>query len=394
MAERSIVIVGGGLSSARVVSAYREAGGEDPIVLLSADSSVPYHRPPLSKRYLRGESQAEDAFVQPAAFYAEHDVELRLETVVERLLPGDDALALADGERVEFDRLVVASGATPRRLPVRGGDQPHVHTLRRLADSTAIREAAGGAESAVVVGAGFIGMEVAASLRQLGLEVALVHRGDQLFEGLRAAQLSTALGNLYRDKGVRLHLRAEVEELRPGVARLASGEELAAELVVTGIGVAPETGFLDGSGVEVGDGVLVNERFESSRARVHAVGDVARFLDPVFGRRRRIEHWSNANLQGAELGKLLATGEGGYSWVSTFFSEMFGLSLRVLGDVDEFDELEFRGTPGDGPFAGLYLQAGRLVAAVVGEQSDERVSKLTELIRDRAPLEEAVAALA
>jgi 3-phenylpropionate/trans-cinnamate dioxygenase ferredoxin reductase component len=394
MASSTIAIVGGGLSSARLVSNYREAGGEDAIVLISADSSVPYHRPPLSKRFLRGEAEAQDTYVQPPDYYAEHDVDLRLETVVERLDAGARELVLRDGERVRFDRLVIASGAMPRRLQTPGGDLPSVYTLRRLADSAAIREAARGARRAVIVGAGFIGMEVAASLRQLGLDVALVHRGTQLFEGLRAPQLSESLTQLYLDKGVNLHLDEEVVEFGAGTVRLRSGEELPADLAVVGIGVTPSVEFLEGSGLEIQDGVVVSERYETSLPGVYACGDVARFWDPIFERSRRIEHWSNANLQGAGLGKLLATGEGGYDVVSSFFSEMFGLSLRVFGDLDEHDELEFRGTPGAGPFAGLYLSEGKLVAAVVGEQSDETNAQLTELIRRRAPRDEALAAIA
>ena len=394
MANGRIAIVGGGLSSAKLVTSYREAGGEDAIVLISADNSVPYHRPPLSKRFLRGEAQAEDTYVQPPDFYTEHDVDLRLETVVERVDTGGRELELRGGERVAFDRLVIASGAWPRRPETPGADLPSVYMLRRLADSASIRSAAADSRSAAIVGAGFIGMEVAASLRQLELEVALVHRGTQLFEGLRAPPLSEALTQLYRDKGVELHLGDEVAEFRQRAVRLRSGAELPADLAVVGIGVTPAVDFLDGSGIEIDDGVVVNERYESSLPGVYAVGDVARFYDPVFGRSRRIEHWSNANLQGTGLGKLLATGEGAYDVVSSFFSEMFGLSLRVFGDLDEHDELEFRGVPGAGPFAGLYFQEGGLVASVVGEQSDETNDQLMELIRRRAPRDEALAALA
>jgi 3-phenylpropionate/trans-cinnamate dioxygenase ferredoxin reductase subunit len=394
MASGRIAIVGGGLSSAKLVASYREAGGGDGIVLISADSSVPYHRPPLSKRFLRGEAEADDTYVHPPDFYAEHGIDLRLETVVERLDAGAGELELQGRERVGFDRLVIASGAVPRRPETPGADLPHVHTLRRLADSASIRAAARQSKCAVIVGAGFIGMEVAASLRQLGLDVALVHRGVQLFEGLRAPQLSEALTQLYRDKGVELHLDDEVVEFGADSVRLRSGEVLGADLAVVGIGVAPATNFLDGSSIEIDDGVVVTERYETSLPGVYACGDVARFYDPVFERSRRIEHWSNANLQGTGLGKLLATGEGGYDVVSSFFSEMFGLSLRVFGDLDEHDELEFRGVPGAGPFAGLYLQDGRLVAAVVGEQSDETNARLTELIRQRASRDEALAAVA
>ena len=172
MAQAHLVIVGGGLASAKTVQSYREGGGDDRVTLISADSFVPYHRPPLSKRYLRGEIEADGTFVAPEDFYREQDVELRLETRVERVLPGERALELSGGERVPYDRLVVATGGTPRRLGVPGEESGRVFVLRTLADSTAIREAAESAGRAVVVGGSFIGSEVTASLRTLGVEVA------------------------------------------------------------------------------------------------------------------------------------------------------------------------------------------------------------------------------
>ena len=349
MAEgNGLLIVGGGLSSARAIKAYREAGGEGTVRLISADSFVPYHRPPLSKRYLRGEAEVADTLVESEAYYAEHGVEVELETVVATLdLEGRRVLLEGGGER-EFDRLLIASGATPRRLGVPGIDLEGVHTLRWLDNSTAIREAARGAREAVVVGAGFIGMEVAASLKQLGLEVTLVHRGKGLFELLRARQLMQFLEDLYAREGVELVLGDEVQSFA-GRSRLdcvetTRGRVIQAELAVVGIGVEPATGWLEDTGLQIDDGVVVNERFETGVENVWAVGDVARFYDPIFAKHRRIEHWSNANYAGTEVGKLMAGGEGGYDTVSAFFSEVFGLTFRVFGDVDDVDEIVFRGT--------------------------------------------------
>jgi NADPH-dependent 2,4-dienoyl-CoA reductase/sulfur reductase-like enzyme len=386
MAEgNGLLIVGGGLATPRAIKAYREAGGEGTVRLLSADSFVPYHRPPLSKKYLRGEAEVADTLVEPEAFYAEHGVEVELETVVATLdLEGRRVLLEGGGER-EFDRLLIASGATPNRLDVPGIDLEGVHTLRTLGNSTAIREAARDARQAVVVGAGFIGMEVAASLKQLGLEVTLVHRGKGLFELLRARQLMQFLADLYAREGVELLLGDEVQSFA-GRSRLDSvettrGRVIQAELAVVGIGVAPATGWLEDSGLELDDGVVVNERFETGVENVWAAGDVARFYDPIFGKHRRIEHWSNANYAGAEVGKLIAGGEGGFDIVSAFFSEVFGLTFRVFGDVDDVDDIVFRGTLEERKAIGFYVREGRLAATLVVGQDDETQEHLKELIR-------------
>jgi NAD(P)H-nitrite reductase large subunit len=388
MAEgNALLIVGGGLASARAIKAYREAGGEGTVRLISADSFVPYHRPPLSKKYLRGEAEVADTLVEPDTFYAEHGVEVELETLVSTLDLEGRRVLLEGGEERTFDRLLIASGATPRRLEVPGVDLKGVHTLRWLDNSTAIREAARGARCAVVVGAGFIGMEVAASLKQLGLEVTLVHRGRGVFELLRARQLMQFLADLYAREGVELVLDDEVQSFN-GRSALDSvvtkrGRVIQAELAVVGIGVDPATGWLEDTGLRLDDGVVVNERYETGVENVWAAGDVARFYDPIFAKHRRIEHWSNANYAGAEVGKLIAGGEGGFDIVSAFFSEVFGLTFRVFGDVDDVDsdDIVFRGTLEDRKAIGFYVRDGRLVATLVVGQDDETQERLKELIR-------------
>jgi NADPH-dependent 2,4-dienoyl-CoA reductase/sulfur reductase-like enzyme len=376
-----LVIVGGGLASARAVKAYRENGGEGPIRLFSSDTSLPYHRPPLSKRYLRGEIEAEETLVEAEAFYREHDVDVRLETHASNLRPGEQTIDV-DG------KLLIASGATPRRLDVPGADRDGVFTLRRLDDSRRIRDAAGGARHAAIIGAGFIGMEVAASLKQKGLEVTLVHRGMGLFEILRAHSLVVFLEDLYGRKGVELVFSDEIVEFggHEQIDSIRTKQERVyqAELAVVGIGVDPTTGWLEGSGLEIDDGIVVNQRFETGAPGVYAVGDVARFYDPLFERHRRIEHWSNSNYQGTKVGEILAGRDGGFDIVSTFFTEVFGITLKVFGDVDHFDEIVFRGRLEDGHAIGFYLKGERLVATLVLGQEEEMEDKLKELISARA----------
>jgi NADPH-dependent 2,4-dienoyl-CoA reductase/sulfur reductase-like enzyme len=389
--DNGLVIVGGGLATARAIKAYREAGGGGSIALFSRDRVVPYHRPPLSKRYLRGETEATDAYVEPEDFYRDHDVELFFETDVTALLPDERKLVLGDGGSRSYERLLIASGAWPRRLEVEGADLPGVFTLRTLDNSTAIREAAKNAREAVVVGAGFIGMEVAASLSQLGVEVTMIHRGKGLFEILRARQCELFFVELYARNGVELVFADEVDRFG-GRSQLDSvvtkrGRTIQAELAVVGIGVDPVTGWLEGSGLELDNGVVVNERYETSAPNIWAVGDVANFYDPVFDTRRRIEHWSNSNYQGTDVGKVLAGADGGYDVVSTFFSEVFGVTIKVFGDIDRFDEVVFRGALEDGNAIAFYLREDRFVACLLTGQDEETEDRLKELLREQPKVE-------
>jgi NADPH-dependent 2,4-dienoyl-CoA reductase/sulfur reductase-like enzyme len=287
-----LVIAGGGLTAARAIKSYREAGGGGRVALVSEETTVPYHRPALSKKYLRGET-TEAPIVEDEAFYADQGVELLLDTAVTSLDAGNRLVTTGAGP-LRYGKLLIATGARPRRLRVPGAELEGVFGLRTLQDSQRIRAAAGSAERAVVVGGGFIGMEAAASLRRLGLEVTLIHLGTRLFDLLGSPELSEQLLALYRGHGVEVLLGEEVAAFGGGSAlehvETRSGLRAAADLAVVGVGVVPNVGFLEGSGLALDDGVVVDERFETSAPAVYAAGDVANFYDPLFGRRRRIEH--------------------------------------------------------------------------------------------------------
>ena len=386
-----LVIVGGGLASARAIKAYREAGGSGRIALVSKDSSVPYHRPPLSKRYLRGETDRDGTFVEPESFYAEHDVELLLERAATRVQPGERRVELDGGETLGYGKLLIATGSSPRLLNVPGAELRGIFTLRTLEDSTRIREAAAAGARAVSVGGSFIGMETAASLRALGLDVTVVELADSLFPILNAPELSRQLAELYREQGVDLVLGDSVAafrgETRVQAVETQSRRTIEADLAVVGIGVVPQTDFLAGSGVEVDNGIVVDERFRTSVPGIWAAGDVARFPDPVFGRSRRIEHWSNANYQGAEVGKALAGVDTKYDSVSTFFTEVFGATIKVFGDTSRADDRTFEGSLVEEKLLGLYLEQGRVAGAVLSGQDAETEERLKQLIREGAPAE-------
>jgi NADPH-dependent 2,4-dienoyl-CoA reductase/sulfur reductase-like enzyme len=392
MTRFDLVIVGGGLAAARAIREYRTAGGEGTIGLLSREQTLPYHRPPLSKRFLRGEAERQDTFVEPQEFYDENGVELLLGSEAAGLDPHEQAVTTVDGKRYRYGTLLLATGSLPRRLDVDGADLPGVFTLRTLEDASAIREAAARTRDAVVVGSGFIGMEVAASLTDLGLDVTLVSLDVDLFAQLRSPEISEHLVALYRRRGVEVirgdAVRAFRGRSRLDTVELHAGEPVGAGLAVVGVGVQPAVGFLAGSAVALDNGVLVDHRFETNVPGVYAAGDIARFLDPVFERRRRIEHWSNADYQGRQVGRIFAGADGGYDAVSTFFTESFGLTLKVFGDVSEHDERIARGTFAGGDAVVFYLAGGRLVGTLHTGQDEATEGTLKELISARAePLE-------
>jgi 3-phenylpropionate/trans-cinnamate dioxygenase ferredoxin reductase component len=391
MSSFELVIVGGGLASARAIKAYREQGGEGRIALISKDSTLPYHRPPLSKKFLRGETD-EEPLVEDESFYADHGAEVMLETAVSSIDTRERSVKVGD-DGLGYGKLLLASGAWPRKLPVDGADLDGVFTLRTVTNSKAIRAAAESAERAVIVGAGFIGMEVAASLRQLEKEVSLVHLGRWLFDQLGVEQLSDELAALYERNGVELVLGHEVGAFE-GNGRLQSvstkeGRRVEADFAVVGIGVDPVTDFLAGSGIEVENGIVVDQRFQTNVPDIYAVGDVARFYDRHFGRHRRIEHWSNANYQGTEVGKILAGDGQGYDTISTFFTEIFGITIKVFGNAPRDARVVVHGSLLDEELYALYGdESGEVIGALSIGQSEEVEELLKRQIATHAPLRE------
>jgi 3-phenylpropionate/trans-cinnamate dioxygenase ferredoxin reductase subunit len=344
-----IGIVGGGLSAAKVVEGYREAGGTEPITIWSQDPHGPYHRPPLSKRLLRGESEPVDALVHPAEWYTEHEVDLRMGQHVGSL------------EEFDSETIVIATGARPRALD-------GALSLRTIDDSLELRRRAGEARTAVVVGGGFIGLEVTASLTVLGVQVTQIVREPMVFAALQAPALSEALHERFREHGV---------DLRLGASEVPAG----AGFVVAGVGVEPNVELARDAGLQVRNGIIVNERFETSKPGVYAVGDVAEFFDPVFGRHRRIEHWSNAAYHGTTLGRILAGEDVRYDAVSSFFSEQFGHVFKSFGDPLDHDTTTLEGDFREERAVLRFLRDGKAVGAVSTGLDEDAEDELKEEIR-------------
>ena len=389
MAVDPIVVVGGGLAAARLATEYRAAGGEASVTILSAEPDPPYNRPPLTKGFLRGEMDRDGPLVRPPDEYEDDVVEVRLETTAERIDPDAHEVELAGGERVPYGTLVVATGARPRQLPLPGADLVGVHTYRTLRDAEAVIQAAEDAHAAIVIGGSFIGAETAASLRTRGLEVTIVEMGGTLMPQLRCPDLSAELVELYRSEGVEVLLETQLEELTGNGrlltgARTADGRTIEGFLAIVGVGVVPNVELAQDAGADVEDGVVVDERFRTSLEDVYAIGDVARYPDPTSGRMRRIEHWSNADAQGAHLGRQLAGARDAYDALPVFFTQLFDRKLQVLGDVEPAVDCVLRGSLADGRLVGFHLtEDSRLVGAVVHGESADVVAELGALIREK-----------
>lgn len=345
------------------------------LTILSADDSVPYERPPLSKGFLAGKDTEESVRINPEEFYQDHGIAVKLQCVVSGVDPRRKKVTLKSAGEFGFERLVVATGANPRTLDVPGAHLRNVHYLRSLDDSKSIRASAGQAKTAVVIGGGFIGMEVAAVLAQKGTAVTMVLNEDRLGRRLFSPEMSVFFENYYQARGVRLVKSAQVTELRGDGAvsavAIGGGQAVMCELVIAGIGVRPVTDLLASSGIELGDGVMVNEYLETNQPGIYAAGDVANYLDLIFQKRRRVEHWDNAVSQGQHCAKVLMGERAPFRHVPYFFSDVFELSYEYWGDSSGATQVVHRGDLSTNSFSAWWLKQNRVVAAFAMNRPDE-----------------------
>ena len=328
---RTFAIVGAGLAGAKAAETLREEGFDGRLVLLGAEEERPYERPPLSKEYLRGEAERAAASVHEAGFYAEHDIELRTGTAVTGLDAGAGELALVGGERLAYDRLLLATGAAPRRLSLPGAELDGVLELRTFADSDALRGRLDEGGRLVVIGAGWIGSEVAASARQRGMDVTVVAPEAEPLERVLGREVGGIYGDLHRDHGVELRMAASVAAFegdgRVERVRLHDGATIVCDAVVVGVGAAPRTALAEAAGLAVENGVLVDGRLETSVPGVFAAGDVANHLHPALGR-LRVEHWDNALHQGPAAARAMLGADEAYARTPYFFSDQYYLGME------------------------------------------------------------------
>lgn len=386
MDHASLLIVGGGLAGAAAVESYRKAGGAESVAIISADADLPVHRPPLSKEYLRGDEVREKVLVHPAEFYRDNAIAVHLDTRVDRIEPDEKRVVLADGRLFGFDTLVLATGARPRRLDIPGAGLPGVYYLRSLVSADRLREAYNGARRAVIIGAGFIGMEVAASLNARGMACTVVEMGPRMWPRIVPPVTAGFIQRYFESRGVSLRFGASVKglegERRVRSVVLESGETLEADLVVAGVGVALNTGLAEQAGLEVDrTGIIVDEYLHTSHPAVYATGDVASFPDPIGGR-LHLEHWDNALQQGRALGQTLAGSPTPFDHVAYFFSDLFDLSLNMIGYPLDWDDIVVRGEPESGQFTTVYLRNGAVSAALM-INDDQHFDTWTALVKAR-----------
>ena len=362
------VIVGAGLAGAKAAETLRAEGFDGSVVLVGEEPVRPYERPPLSKEYLRGEKGFEHAAVHSAGFYEAQGIELRTSTSVSRIDPAAREVELASGEGLSYERLLLATGATPRRLNVAGADLPGVHYLRSVGDSDSLREALSAAQGVVVVGGGWIGAEVAASARQMGAEVALVELASVPLEGVLGNEVGAVYRDLHAEHGVDLHLGVGVESFsgsgRLDGVRLVDGTTLPADLAVIGVGVAPRTELAEASGMEVRDGIVTDEYLATSAPGIYAVGDVASVAYPRYGAHIRLEHWSAALNQGPAAARNMLGQAIPYDEVPYFYSDQYDLGMEYRGWAPAFDGVVFRGDVRARTFVAFWLHDGAPVAAM------------------------------
>lgn len=359
-----IVIIGGGLAGGNAAATLRDEGFSGPVVLLGREPGVPFGRPPLSKTYLRSEESLEGWYVRPAGWYAAHDVELRNGAVVAAVDAAAHTVTLDSGDELRYEKILIATGGRNRRISADGADLPGIHYLRTVAECDAIKREAVRGRTAVVVGMGFIGCEVAASLTQLGVRVTAIFPGRAPLERVLGDQVAGVISAIHRANGVEL-LAGEQAAAFEGTSRLEavvtrSGRRIECDFAVAGVGIAPDIPKID---VDQRNGILVDESCRASAPDVYAAGDVANQLHPLFGR-VRVEHYNNAEKQGAAAARSMLGGTAPYDYIHSFWSDQYDHKLEYVGHVETWDQFVVRGSVGEGKLIGFYLVDGIVRAAV------------------------------
>lgn len=383
--EKGIVIVGGGLAAARTAEQLRRADYTGPIMIVSDEVHLPYDRPPLSKEVLRKE--VDDVALKPRDWYDENDITLRLGSAATSLDTHEQTVTLDDGTVLGYDELVITTGLVPRRIPA-FPDLEGIRVLRSFDESMALREHASAARRAVVIGAGFIGCEVAASMRGLGVDVVLVEPQPQPLAAVLGEQIGELVARLHRDEGVDVRLGLGVAEVRGeghvDTVVLTDGTEVPADLVVVGIGSRPATEWLDGSGIEVDNGVICDEAGRTSAPNVWALGDVASWRNPM-GHQARVEHWSNVAEQArVVVPAMLGQDAPSNVVVPYFWSDQYDVKIQCLGEPIATDTVHL--VEDDGRKFLAYYERDGVVAGVVGGGMPGKVMKTRAKIAAAAPI--------
>jgi 3-phenylpropionate/trans-cinnamate dioxygenase ferredoxin reductase component len=365
------VIVGASLAGAKTAEILREEGFDGPLVLIGDETERPYERPALSKDYLLGKAERETIYVHPRSWYAEYGVDLRLGVPVTGLDPAAHEVRLADGSRVGYAKLLLATGSSPRRLRVPGADSGGVLYLRRVADSDQIKATFQTASRVAVIGAGWIGLETAAAARAVGVEVTVLEAAELPLLRVLGREVARVFADLHRDHGVDLRFGVQVAEITGSAGqadgvRLADGSRVEADAIIVGVGITPNIALAEAAGLEVGNGIVVDARLRSSDPDVYAAGDVANAYHPGLGRHIRVEHWANALNQPQTAARTMLGQDVVYDRVPYFFTDQYDLGMEYAGYVEPggYDQIVFRGDVERREFIAFWLARGRVLAGM------------------------------
>ncbi len=384
------LLIGGGLACSQAAKQLRQVDAAASITLAGAEPHPPYDRPPLSKEFLRGEKSKEELLYDPPSWYEQHGIRLLLGNSVTKLDLRQHTATLQDGETLRFDKALLATGGRPVHLNIPGGEQAGVHYFRTLDDATALAAGAKPGAGAVVIGAGFIGLEVAASLTQRGAQVTVIESQPHIWPRFADATLAQAIQRHCADKGVVfrtgetvVHIGRRDESLS---VDLTSGVTLPCDLVCIGVGIVPNVELAHAAGLAVDNGIVADEYLQTSHPDVYAAGDVVNYVDPLFGKRRRVEHWGHAEYSGQLAARNMAGERAAYDLLTYVWSDIFDLHLEFAGDESEHDQMLIRGRVGDRSYMVLYLKRRRLTAYFGVNPAGKDLPPLQRLIRERKDL--------
>jgi 3-phenylpropionate/trans-cinnamate dioxygenase ferredoxin reductase component len=391
MSDQTHIIIGAGLAGAKAAETLRAEGFEGRVLLVGSEAEPPYERPPLSKELLRGEVARDSTHVHDAGFYAEHGIELQLGRRAVSLDASADEVELDDGQRLRYDRLLLSTGARPRRLRVPGSDLAGVFYLRTIEAAEALRDRVDRGGSVVVIGAGWIGCEVAASARQRGLEVTVIDPSTVPLERVLGTEVGSVYRDIHADHGTRLMLGTGVEAIegegRVERVRTTDGRTVDCDFVVIGVGVEPRTELAQRAGLRVDNGIVVDDHLAIGSAKVFAAGDVANAFHPLLGAEIRVEHWANALNQGPAAARNMLDQGISYGRLPYFFSDQYDVGMEYSGHARSWDRVVFRGDPAGREFVAFWLLDDRVVAGMNVNVWDV-TDPIQRLISARVPVED------
>jgi 3-phenylpropionate/trans-cinnamate dioxygenase ferredoxin reductase subunit len=398
-ADDNYLIVGASLGGAKAAEALRAAGYDGRVTLIGAESELPYERPPLSKGYLQGKAERDSIYVHPRQWYADSGIDLRLDVTATAIDRAAHEVALADGSRIGYAKLLLTTGSAPLQLPVPGADLDGVLYLRSAADSDRIKALLGRSSRIAVIGAGWIGLEITAAAREAGVEVTVLEAAELPLLRVLGREVAGVFAGLHTEHGVDLRPGAQVAEItgRDGRAdgvRLSDGTHVQAEAVIVGVGIAPRTELAETAGLDVRNGILVDAQLRSSDPDIYAAGDVANALHPLLGKHIRVEHWANALHQPQAAARAMTGEHVSYDRVPYFFTDQYDLGMEYSGYVepDGYEEVVFRGDVEGREFIAFWLGDGGRVLAGMNVNVWDVTEPIQALVRARQPVDKAALA--